>query len=803
MPKKPAMAIRNFAKYIAAALAAVACTVQEPLDTQAPKTSEPASSDAPFISGVLTLEFDDAMTALVESREGLDTKSAALNNVMEELGIESMERVFPYAGEYEARTRKSGLHRFYRVRFSRTQPVTKAMADFRAVPGVVSATPGRKISRRGFNDPYLSRQWHLVNSSGADINVKPVWENYTVGSSDVIVAVVDEAIALNHQDLKGNLWDDGQGHHGYNPFYDNYDIKWWGGSSTYASGHGTHVAGVISAVNNNGTGISSVAGGDAAQGIKGVQLMSCQIYLTTAAENKAYYSKLGDDDEDLSAPNAIKWSADHGAVISQNSWGYEADGCTGSNPNGKVDKDELAAFKSFTLDDLPALKAALQYFIDYAGCDKEGNQRADSPMKGGLVFFAAGNEGHLNVDYDPICCSNREIISVGAFDKDGSRSYFSQYGSWVDVAAPGGGYSGCVWSTVPTEINSTGYEGDDWMGTSMACPHASGVAALIVSYYGGAGFTNADARKILFDGLGSTIGTTSKPAGRKLDAGKSFEIAGTIEETPLVLRPKSVALHAHETREYTLKVNSSSSSPSVECTPGSSALTYDSATGLVTIVGRNADPGTYKATFTLHQSPADDYSLDFQYTIMPNHAPRVNLGSYKFNNTSVSSLSVTLSKNKPSSLSSLFEDEDGEILDVQLSVSNPEVVSVKEYPAILEIKPLGYGYSKVFITATDGLGEQATISFAVVVKDPEKAGSAEAFPAAAQTEVNLWPVGETVQKFDIKVYSGSGAKVAQTIATGSVFQPITLDVSAYAPGVYSAWMTATDGSLQKVFFVKI
>ncbi len=96
----------------------------------------------------------------------------------------------------------------------------------------------------------------------------------------------------------------------------------------------------------------------------------------------------------------------------------------------------------------------------------------------------------------------------------------------MDIAAPGGGssYTSAIWSTLPKKsgISTTGYGGSDWMGTSMACPHVSGVAALIVSYFGGQGFTADKARDILFGGLGATIGG-NKPVGKKINALASFE----------------------------------------------------------------------------------------------------------------------------------------------------------------------------------------------------------------------------------------------------------------------------------------
>ena len=140
-----------------------------------------------------------------------------------------------------------------------------------------------------------------------------------------------------------------------------------GGYSFPGGDHGTHVAGVIGAVNDNGVGISGIAGGSNGKG--GVRILSCAIFMEDPADPEKTIQ--GD------SYNAMVWAADHGAVIANNSWGYvydsEADAEKGS---------------------VGAMGPAIDYFIQYAGCDKEGNQLPDSPMKGGVVIFAAGNEGY-------------------------------------------------------------------------------------------------------------------------------------------------------------------------------------------------------------------------------------------------------------------------------------------------------------------------------------------------------------------------------------------------------------------------
>ncbi|MBP5676730.1 MAG: S8 family serine peptidase [Bacteroidales bacterium] len=775
---KLATVTRSSAKYLLAAILAVACTVQEPAQTQAPKSSEPVVS-APYAEGKAIILLDDDLAARVERDPSL----------LSDFDIESLERLFPYAGEFEERTRRAGLHRYYLVRFRDGVPATKAAASLETVPGIISAEPPMKVRRRAvFNDPLLSRQWHYINSvnPGIDINVKEVWENYTVGGETVIVSVVDEPVDATHPDLVDNLWKDSQGHTGYNFARDNFDLTIRPPASYEDKGdigHGTHVAGTIAAVNNNGIGVCGVAGGDFAAGIPGVRLMSCAIFS-------------GDEGAtDAETARAFKWAADNGSVISQNSWGYYAD----VNNDGKVTAEELSAFKARKISS--TLKAAIDYFIENAGCDNAGNQLPTSPMKGGLVFFAAGNE---NIDYDPIC-AYEPVISVGAFNEKDAKASYSNYGSWIDIAAPAGeglASANSVWSTLPKNVDGgkSGYGGVGWVGTSMACPHASGVAALIVSYYGDNGFTAKKAREILFAGLGKTIGGT-KPVGKKLDALASFTYGGVKDSNPLSLGVRKVSVHAHETKVLHLTVKAESGY-TVTCTPGSDALVFDSATNAVTITGRDASPGTYLARFVLSVGGKEVYELDFQYILIPNHAPVVSLGSYKFDNIALGATGMSVLKTKPEHLGVLFEDEDGEELDVTVENSNPEVATLEDTGTKFTIQAVGYGLTTVTVKASDTLGETASFSFTVAVKDSRKGTGAEVFPETASDTVYIWPASDFVKKYTVDIYSSMGAKVLSLQEEGGLFHPIPVDITGIAPGLYTAVVTPKGESSQKLKFVK-
>ena len=426
----------------------ISCSKEETANTDKEKANTSQEVDHSIVQGEAIVRFSDEMISLIESdlNEGkLATRSMGLNQALDEIGISSIKRLFPNAGKFEPRTRREGLHKWYVVKFGETVPQTRATMELESVPGIEQVENQRAIKLEGFNDPKLSSQWGFNNPKGYDINVIPVWNSYTTGNPRVIVAVVDEGVDVKHEDLAANC---GTKH--YNAITYN--------TTVVAGSHGTHVAGTIAAVNNNGIGVCGVAGGDAANGKKGVTIMSCEILREVNGKTLNGSSAL-----------AIKWAADHGAVICQNSWAYSYD----RDGDGSLNITELAnalAGKVSFSD-----KAAIDYFIKYAGCDNDGNQLPDSPMKGGLVVFAAGNDNIQNgvpANYEP-------VIAVAAIDNYGNKASFSNYGAFVDIAAPGTS----VLSTFPND------QYRNLQGTSMACPHVSGVAALLVSYLGGQGFT--------------------------------------------------------------------------------------------------------------------------------------------------------------------------------------------------------------------------------------------------------------------------------------------------------------------------
>ena len=498
------------------------CAIEEPVSVQADQTEKlsPVSEEA--LEGELLVRFDSRVSDILE-KSGV-TKSGPLapasrsgvlsvDEILELVKGYQVERVFPIDTRSEEKARKEGLHLWYVVRFSDEYPVEKVAADLaqlgevsrveynrtlkraetgKAVPLTREAMKQMTASAKAakFNDTHLGLQWHLVNNgdlgqtkfvAGADVNVEKAWDLCT-GDPSVVVAILDEGFDITHPDLKGSLWtnenevwrsvedNDGNGYagdyHGYNFAAGNGVISTGG---RYDTGHGTHVAGVIAATNNNNIGISSIAGGNGTE--PGVKIMSCQIFSGSIAATV------------LDEVRAIKYAADNGAVILQCSWGYISGA---ANPYDW--SPQFSTSEQWKNSNVLEFKA-LDYFVHNAGSP-------DGVIDGGIIVFAAGNE------YAPAAsfpAAYPDYISVAATAPDYTPAVYTNYGTGTTVSAPGGdqdyyyeygeglnrGAIGCVLSTMPYTV--TGEEGPlagyGYMeGTSMACPRVSGVVALGISY---------------------------------------------------------------------------------------------------------------------------------------------------------------------------------------------------------------------------------------------------------------------------------------------------------------------------------
>jgi len=424
----------------------------------------------PYRPGIIHLKLKEDYASQVKLSSNNKIGISKIDLLGEQVGITSIKRIYREAGIFEKAHQQFGLHLWYEIKFDESKSMADVIRQYSALGHFQFVEPCLKYelvkplqNSKGTppkinsvltdptNDPLFFQQWHYSNTGqtggtpGADIALPQAWGTQA-GATNVIVAVIDGGIDISHPDLAGAVWinaDEIAGNNiddDHNGYVD--DVNGYGfGDNTgtiYPHFHGTHVSGTIGAITNNSIGVSGIAGGSGTA--NGVRLMSC-----------AGFGQFGTGGFE----NAMVYAADNGAVISQNSWGG------GSH----------------------AIEAGIDYFVARAGYDNSAanfNRNIQiGPMAGGLVVFAAGNSStdDPNIGYP---ASYPPVVAVASTDHRDVRSYFSNYGSWVDIAAPGSE----VFSTYPVSMGS--YE--HLSGTSMACPHVSGVSALIISQFGGPSF---------------------------------------------------------------------------------------------------------------------------------------------------------------------------------------------------------------------------------------------------------------------------------------------------------------------------
>ncbi len=324
------------------------------------------------------------------------------------------------------------------------------------------------------DDPGYLLQWHYhaAENEPGSVNLPAAW-GLTTGSEEVVVAVIDTGY-LPHEDfdedrivpgydfISGDEWNgtwcfdrakDGDGrdpnpkdegdwitdeeHYGT----DATDGLFEGCPVTDSSWHGTHVAGTIGAHTDNGLGVAGVD-------------WNCKIlHARVLGKCGGYLSDIVD---------AMRWSA-------------------GIHVEGVPDNKNPAKVLNLSLGEEGACGETLQGAID------------DAVDEGATIVVAAGNENDDMSKYRPANCNG--VISVAAVNRKGGRASYSNYGTGVTIAAPGGdtplNLNG-VWSLLNYGLTDAIPNGDTYhshRGTSMAAPHVSGVISLLLSHEEGEGLT--------------------------------------------------------------------------------------------------------------------------------------------------------------------------------------------------------------------------------------------------------------------------------------------------------------------------
>jgi len=406
----------------------------------------------------------DAAGLAPQGRTGVDT----LDRLAAQFGVSNLRKQFPGADATVARQRNlPDLSGYYVATFDATLgAVDQVMNAYRADPLVKSVESiGVHPLYAVPNDGNYATQWHLSQANDKDMDAPEAWDVET-GDSSVIVAVLDSGVRYYHKDLggsaasstnptaaDGNVWinlaekngvtgvdDDGNGYvddwvgydfvNGGSPCWSGEDCNTIDNDPRDFNGHGTHCAGNVAAINNNGYATASPSGGWGNGTLQptgnGVKVMC----LRMGWSGSQLGQEVGFVRMDFAA-SAFYYAANKGAKVASCSWGS-------SNSGG--------------------IAAAIDFFV----------------ASGGLVFVAAGNSNNQTAGY---VNSRTDCYSVASTNQNDQKSSFSSYGTWVDISAPG--------SAILSSYHNHNDAAADYIatldGTSMATPLVASTAGAVWS----------------------------------------------------------------------------------------------------------------------------------------------------------------------------------------------------------------------------------------------------------------------------------------------------------------------------------
>lgn len=399
-----------------------------------------------FVPGELIVKFKPGVSVKPSvSAVGIATTGyGSIDILNEQYGVTSLEKVFKTAKKPVVRE-LFDFSNIYMLKLPEDADILSAVEAYQRDPNVEYAEPNYLYHICVTpNDQDFGLQWALNQASDHDIDAPEAWDIET-GDASIVIAIIDTGVDWDHPDVAANVWNnadeivDGSDTDG-NGYVD--DIRGWdfvNGDNNPMDDH------------SHGTHCAGIAGAvtNNSVGIAGVS-WNCTIMpvkgLNSAGEGST-----------TNLSNAITYAAGNGADVISMSWGSYSSSSTINN--------------------------ALNYAYD----------------NGVVLVGAAGNEGISSKFYP---AAYDRVIAVSATDSSDAEASFSNYGSWVDVAAPGVSIYSTIWND--TYGNKS--------GTSMSCPHVAGLVGLLLSK--NSSLTQMEVRTI----LRST--TDSVTSGRYIGLGR-------------------------------------------------------------------------------------------------------------------------------------------------------------------------------------------------------------------------------------------------------------------------------------------